>query len=104
MTAFLREILKVSIPVDIMFSNTAMIVEKLAKVINRKNKQPHKIPPFIFMKMFGKVINIKLGPALTSTPKLKQAGKIIKPELMATKVSSKQIFIPSDIRVLSLDI
>ena len=36
--AFLRLIPNISMQKDMMFSNTAMTVEKLAKVINRKEK------------------------------------------------------------------
>ena len=31
----------------VIFSNTAVTVEKLANVINRKNRVPHILPPFI---------------------------------------------------------
>ena len=104
MTAFLRDRLKLSMQVEIIFSKTAIIVEKLAKVINKKNSPPHNSPPFMFIKILGRVIKIRLGPELTSTPKLKQAGKIIKPAAIATNVSKRQIFTPSDSRVFSLDI
>ena len=86
-----------------MFSNTAITVEKLAKVINRKNRLPHKMPPFILTKTLGKVMNMRLGPEFTSMPKQKQAGKIIMPDIMATKVSRVQIFKPSLARVKVFD-
>ena len=57
----------ISIQNDIIFSNTAITVEKLANVINKKNKLPQMRPPDILIKTFGNVIKIKLGPAFTST-------------------------------------
>ena len=53
---------------DMIFSNTAIIVEKLANVINRKNSVPHIRPPSILTKTFGSVTKIRLGPAVASTP------------------------------------
>ena len=44
----------------IIFSNTAMTVDKAAKVINRKNIAPHILPPVIDVKTLGRVINIKM--------------------------------------------
>lgn len=82
-----------------MFSNTAMTVEKLAKVMNRKNSVPHRRPPAMFVKTLGKVIKIKLGPASGEMPKEKQAGKMISPAQTATKVSSTQIRAASPGRV-----
>ena len=58
----------ISMANDMIFSNTAITVEKLAKVINKKKRQPHMRPPCIFTNTFGKVIKIRLGPASTSTP------------------------------------
>lgn len=86
-----------------MFSNTAITVEKLAKVMKRKKRLPHKMPPFMFTKTLGKVIKIRLGPEFTSMPKQKQAGKIMIPDIIATKVSRKQILKPSLVRVESFD-
>ena len=54
---------KLSMHPAIRFSNTAMTVEKLAKVINRKNNVPHRRPPAIFTKTFGNVTKISDGPA-----------------------------------------
>ena len=53
---------------DMMFSNTAMTVEKDAKVIKRKNRLPHIRPPDILTNTFGRVTKIRLGPCVTSTP------------------------------------
>ena len=62
-TALLRFHPHRSIAKDRIFSNTAMTVEKLAKVINRKNNVPHRRPPAIFTKTFGNVTKISDGPA-----------------------------------------
>ena len=58
----------ISIAKDIIFSNTAITVEKLANVINRKNREPQILPPAIFTNTFGSVTNISFGPEVTSTP------------------------------------
>ena len=87
-----------------MFSNTAMTVVKQAKVIKRKNSAPQSRPPAMLMKMRGRVIKTRETPALGSTPKAKQAGKMMKPLIRATKVSSTQMRMASPVRVLSLDI
>ena len=81
------------------FSNTAMTVEKLAKVMNRKNSVPHSRPPAIFVKTLGSVMKIRLGPASGAMPKEKQAGKMISPAQTATKVSSTQMRAASPGRV-----
>ena len=87
-TAFLRSQPQLSMQKARMFSNTAMTVEKLANVMNRKNSVPHRRPPSIEMNTRGSVMKISAGPAPASTPKLKQAGKMIRPETSATNVSS----------------
>ena len=94
-TAFFLSQWKLSILVEIKFSKTAITVEKLAKVIKRKKRAPQILPNCICMKTFGKVKKIRGGPAFGSTPKLKQAGKIMSPAIIATKVSNAQIFTPS---------
>ena len=103
MQAFFLDILNESMQLERMFSNTAITVEKLAKVMKRKNRLPHRMPPFILTKTLGKVMNMRLGPEFTSIPKQKQAGKIIMPDIMATKVSRAQIFKPSLARVKVFD-
>ena len=50
------------------FSNTAMTVEKLAKVINRKNSVPHRRPPAMFANTFGSVMKMRDGPWSGCTP------------------------------------
>ena len=47
---------------------SAMMVEKLAKVINTKNSVPHRRPPVILANTLGRVIKISLGPASGLTP------------------------------------
>ena len=103
MQAFFLDIRNESMQLERMFSNTAITVEKLAKVMKRKKRLPHKMPPFMFTKTLGKVIKIRLGPEFTSMPKEKQAGKIMIPDIIATKVSRKQILKPSLVRVESFD-
>ena len=81
------------------FSNTAMTVEKLANVMNRKNSAPHRRPPAMFVKTLGSVMKIKLGPASGEMPKEKHAGKMIRPAQTATMVSSTQMRAASPGRV-----
>ncbi len=54
------------------------------------------------LKILGKVTKINPGPAPGSTPKEKQAGKIIRPAIRPTKVSSPAIQTASPVRDLSL--
>ena len=86
---------KLSIPAAIRFSNTAITVEKLANVMNRKNSVPHILPPAIWINTCGSVMKMSAGPAVVSTPYEKHAGKMIRPETIATNVSSTQIRIAS---------
>lgn len=46
-----------------MFSNTASTVEKLAKIMNRKNSVPQKRPPAMFTNTCGSVTNISASSA-----------------------------------------
>lgn len=84
-----------SIPKDIIFSNTARIVENAAKDINAKNKLPQSLPPGISLKIFGRVIKISPGPLSGFTPYAKHAGNMINPAVMATKVSNTATLIDS---------
>ena len=77
------------------FSKTANTVESAAKDINKKNKLPQSQPNSILLKMVGRVIKISGGPLFTLTLFAKQAGKIINPEVIATKVSKTETFIAS---------
>lgn len=81
-----------SIPYVTMFSMTAMTVVIAANTMNRKNRLPQRRPLLMALKIFGKVINRRFGPLSGSTPKLKQAGKIIKPARSATTVSRTPIY------------
>ena len=49
-------------------SNTARTVEKAAKLINTKKRLPQTLPSGILLKIFGKVIKIRLGPLSGCTP------------------------------------
>ena len=66
--AFLRLMPKVSTAKANRFSNTASTVEKLAKVMNRKNRVPHRRPPSILTKTLGSVWKMREGPASGWTP------------------------------------
>ena len=87
-----------------MFSNTASTVVKLANVMNRKKRAPHTRPPAMLTNTLGSVMKIRAGPWLGSTLKLKQAGKMIMPDMKATKVSRQQIRTASPGRRLASDI
>lgn len=65
-TAFLRVHPVKSVANEMMFWNTAMMVEKAAKDINRKNSVPQILPPAIWLNTLGRVINIRDGPDLAS--------------------------------------
>ena len=83
-------------------SNTASTVESAANDINTKNRLPHRRPMGRLLKIFGSVMNISPGPLLTSTPYAKHAGNIIRPEAIATSVSSRATFTDSPSSDLSL--
>lgn len=65
-TAFLRVHPVKSVANEMMFWNTAMMVEKAAKDINRKNSVPQILPPAIWLNTLGKVMKIRDGPDLAS--------------------------------------
>ena len=60
--AFFRLQPKVSMQMARMFSRTAITVEKLAKIMNRKNRAPQSLPPAMLTKTFGSVWKISDGP------------------------------------------
>ena len=93
-----------SISKEIIFSNTATSVVNAAKLKNRKNNPPHTHPPATCAKIFGIVINIRLGPAPGSIPYAKHAGIIMKPAISATIVSSTVIFTASPNNLWSFSI
>ena len=72
-----------------MFSKTAMTVDRAAKDMNTKNREPQKRPKGILLKMFGRVTNTRPGPEPGLTPKAKQAGKMMRPAMSATTGSSR---------------
>ncbi len=87
-----------------MFSHTASTVDSAANTINRKNSDPHQRPPAMWLNTVAIVSNSRLGPALTSTLNVKQAGKIISPATTATNVSSRMTLTDSPSSVRSLPI
>ena len=101
-TAFLRSIFSNSIVQAMMFSKTAITVDKEANDINKKKSEPQILPPVIETKTLGNVIKIKLGPLSGLIPKEKHAGKIINPAIIATKVSNSATFNDSFNKVCSL--
>ena len=58
-----------------MFSNTAMMDDSAAKLMNTKNSVHHNWPSGIWLKTPGSVMNTKLGPLPGSTPNAKHAGE-----------------------------
>ena len=61
-----------------------MTVVMAAHPMKMKNRAPQKRPPLMEAKILGRVTKISVGPAAGSTPNVKQAGKMIKPESSAT--------------------
>ena len=57
-----------SMPQQMMFSNTASTVDRAANAMNRKNRLPHRRPIAILAKMLGRVMKMRLGPLVWSTP------------------------------------
>ena len=103
MVAFFRDQPKLSMQLAIMFSNTASTVVKLAKVRNRKNSAPQPAAGHADEHPWQGHKN--QGWSLAgSRPKLKQAGKMIMPDIKATKVSRQQIRTASPGRRLASDI
>ena len=102
--AFFRLQPKVSMQMARMFSNTASTVDKLAKIMNRKNSAPQKRPPAMLTNTFGSVWKINAGPLPVSMPKEKQAGKMMTPAIRATNVSSAQMCTASPGRECESDI
>ena len=84
------------------FSNTAMIVESAAKLMNTKNRAPQSRPPGICENTPGSVTNTREGPSPGFTPNAKHAGKMMRPATSATNVSSPQMRTASPVRERSL--
>ena len=74
-----------------MFSNTAMTVEKLAKVMNRKNSVPHRRPPAMFVKTLGKRDKNQARACIGRDAEGEAGREDDKPAQTATKVSSTQM-------------
>ena len=72
--------------------------------MNKKNSVPHTRLPGICSNTLGSVMNTSLGPSPGSTPKAKQAGKMISPVSRATVVSSTPILTASPVRLRALPI
>ena len=89
-------------PKETMFSNTAMMVERAAKDMKTKKSAPNTRPPGISLKILGRVTKTRPGPCAESTPNAEQAGKMIRPAISATKVSSSVMLIDSPVRERSL--
>ena len=73
------------------FSNTAMMVDSAAKLMNTKNSAPHSCPIGIWPNTLGSVTNTRPGPLPGSTANAKHAGKMMRPAMSATAVSSPQM-------------
>ena len=87
---------------EIIISNTAITVDIAAKSMKRKKRVPQIRPPFIALKTLGRVMKSRFGPASGWIPKLKHAGKIIRPATIATKVSRNIIHRASLVSFCSL--
>ena len=86
--AFLRGVPHWSIVKLMMFSNTAITVLSAAKLMKRKKSVHHSCPRGICSKTLGSVMNTRPGPLPGSTPKAKHAGKMMRPAMRATRVST----------------
>ena len=62
-TDFFFVIFQSSDDIETIFSKTAITVVNAAKVINRKKRVPHILPPVMLAKTFGRVLNSREGPA-----------------------------------------
>ncbi len=66
--AFVLDQPNASMHMAMIFSNTARTVEKAANDINTKNRLPHSLPMGMLLKILGRVMKIRPGPAVDSTP------------------------------------
>ena len=90
-TAVLRVQFHLSIDQLMRFSNTAMMVDSAAKLMNTKNSAPHSCPGGIWLNTLGSVTNTSPGPLPGSTANAKHAGKMMRPATSATAVSKPQM-------------
>ena len=102
MVLFLRSQSKRSMKKAMMPSKTATTVDMAAKVRKMKKTAPHQRPPGIWVKRFGMVMKMRLGPAPGSTPYAKQEGMMMNPAVRATNVSRPVMTMDSPIRLRSL--
>ena len=91
MTAVRRLMPHLSIEKLMRFSNTAMMVDSAAKLMNTKNSAPHSCPSGIWLNTLGSVMNTSDGPSPGLTENAKHAGKMMRPAVSATSVSSPQM-------------
>ena len=90
-----------STDIVIMFSNTAITVERAANDMKMKKNIPHKRLEAIWWKTLGRVMKSSDGPESGSMPYAKQAGIMISPATTATAVSRTITFTDSPTRVRS---
>ena len=101
-TAVLRVQFHLSIDQLMRFSNTAMMVDSAAKLMNTKNSAPHSCPSGIWLNTLGSVTNTSPGPLPGSTANAKHAGKMMRPATSATAVSKPQMRSASPVSERSL--
>ena len=89
---------------DMIFWNTAIMVESAAKDMNRKNSAPQNLPPFMALNTLGRVTNTRPGPYPGLTLKAEHAGKMISPAMSATMVSRIVMLTASPVSLCSLPI
>ena len=91
---------KSSMQLPMRLSKTAVTVEKLANVMKTKKRDPQNCPKDMLMNTFGSVTKMRDGPSDGSTPNAEHAGKMMRPAIRATNVSSAVILTASPPRVL----
>ena len=84
-----------SIPQEIIFSTTFRLEDCGEACSSSLCHLQLSLPSWLYLKIFGSVMKIRLGPEVWSTLNVKHAGKIISPEVIATKVSRSAIFMDS---------
>ena len=67
-TALFRLICQRSMVKEMIFSKTAITVDRAAKDRNRKKAPPHSRPMGMWLKMLGRVMNTSGGPFSVATP------------------------------------
>ena len=87
---------------EVMFSNTAMTVDIAAKSMNRKKRVPQNTAAAHSVEHVGEGDEQQVRTAVGVNAEAEAGGKIIRPETIATKVSSAIIHIASPVRRCSL--